>query len=115
MEVLKHLREQVYQKYPERWWNQGWLLHHGNVSAHTALSVQLFLAAKNMAVITHPPCSPDLAPCNFFLFPRMKSKLKGHRFQDVTEIQGQSLPYMQFQKVTSSGASSSGRNAGPIA
>jgi hypothetical protein len=57
--------------------------------------MQRFLAPKNMAVVSHPPYSPDLAPCDFFLFQRMKSKLKGCRFQDVTEIREQSLtvPY----------------------
>jgi hypothetical protein len=58
----------------------------GGFQAHAALSVQRFLAAKNMAVIPHFPYSPDLAPCDLFLFPRMESKLKGRRFQDVTEI-----------------------------
>jgi hypothetical protein len=29
-----------------------------------------------MAVIPHPPYSPDLAPCDFFLFPKMEQKLK---------------------------------------
>jgi hypothetical protein len=43
------------------------------------LSVQRFLAAKDMAVVPHPPYSPDLAPCDFFLLPRMKSKPKGRR------------------------------------
>jgi hypothetical protein len=66
--------------------------------------VQRFLAAKNMAVVLHPTYSPDSAPCDFFLFPRMKSKLKGRRFQDITEIQEQSLtvlhaiPKSQFQR-----------------
>jgi hypothetical protein len=99
-EVLKRLREQV----PERWRNQDWLLHHDKAPAHTALSVQRFLAAKNMAVVPHPPHLPDFAPCSFFLFPRMKSKPKGRRFQDVTEIQELSLtvlhaiPKSQFQR-----------------
>jgi hypothetical protein len=63
-----------------------------------------FLAAKNVAAVPHPPYSPDLAPCDFLLFPRMKSKLKGHRFQNVTEIQEQSLtvlhaiPKSRFQQ-----------------
>jgi hypothetical protein len=80
------------------------LLHHDNAPAHTAFSAQRFLAAKNVAVVPHPPYSPDLAPCDFFLFPRMKSKLKGRRFQDVTDIQEQSLtdlhaiPKSQFQR-----------------
>ena len=32
------------------------------------------------------PYSPDLVPCNFWLFPKLKSPLKGKRFQTV-EIQ----------------------------
>jgi hypothetical protein len=38
-------------------------------------------------VVPHPPYSPDLAPCDFFLFPRLKNTLKEKRLQDVTEIQ----------------------------
>jgi hypothetical protein len=43
-----------------------------------------------MAVIPHPPYSPDLAPCDFFLFPKMKLKLKGRRFDTIEEIQAES-------------------------
>jgi hypothetical protein len=42
------------------------------------------------AVIPHPPHSPDLAPCDFFLFPKMKLKLKGRRFDTTDEIQAES-------------------------
>jgi hypothetical protein len=40
--------------------------------------------------ISHPPYSPDLAPCDFFLFQKMKLKLKGHRFDTIEEIQAES-------------------------
>jgi hypothetical protein len=43
-----------------------------------------------MAVIPHTPYSPDLAPCNFFLFPKTKMKLKGRRFDTTEEIQAES-------------------------
>jgi transposase len=33
-----------------------------------------------------PPCSPDLSPPNFFLFPKLKITLKGRRFQTVEDI-----------------------------
>jgi len=33
-----------------------------------------------------PPYSPDLAPSDFFLFPRMKRDLKGKHFQNVEEV-----------------------------
>jgi hypothetical protein len=35
------------------------------------------LAQKNIPVVSHPPYSPDLAPCDFILFPKIKIKLKG--------------------------------------
>ena len=34
-----------------------------------------------------PKYSPDLAPCNFWVFPKLKSALIGKRFQTVNEIQ----------------------------
>ena len=35
----------------------------------------------------HPPYSPDLAPCDFRLFPKLKNILKGRRFADLSDIQ----------------------------
>jgi hypothetical protein len=43
-----------------------------------------------MAVIPHPPYSPDTAPCDFFLFPKIKLKLKGRRFDTTEKIQAES-------------------------
>jgi len=42
-----------------------------------------FLLGKSAA---HPPYLPDLAPCDFFLFPRMKGQEKGKCFADVHEV-----------------------------
>jgi hypothetical protein len=58
-----------------------------------------------MAVIPHPPHSPDLVPCDFFLYSKMKLKLKGHRFDTIEEIQSESqtvpdnLTEKDFQEV----------------
>jgi hypothetical protein len=43
-----------------------------------------------MTVILHPPYSPDLAPCDFSLFPRLKIKLKGCHFDTTEVIEGES-------------------------
>ena len=64
-----------------------WVLHHDNAPAHTALSIREFLAKKNIPVLPHPPYSPDLAPCDFCLFPKLKLKLKGHHFGTIENIQ----------------------------
>ena len=49
-----------------------------------------FLVKNKIAVIHYPPYSPDLAPYDFFLSPKMKLKLKGHRFDTIEEIQAES-------------------------
>jgi hypothetical protein len=49
-----------------------------------------FLAHSSIITILHPSYSPDLAPCDFFLFPKMKLKLKGRCFDRVEEIQRES-------------------------
>jgi hypothetical protein len=43
-----------------------------------------------MAVIPHPLYAHGLASCDFFLYPQMKLKLKGHRFDTIEEIQAES-------------------------
>jgi len=48
------------------------------------------LTDNNMTVVPHPPYSPDLAPSDFFLFPKLKMKFKGRRFQKLEEIQSES-------------------------
>jgi len=61
-------------------WRNGWILHQDNVPAHNALSAKQFLANKNITVLEHPPYLSDLAPCDFYLFPKIKSVLKGTHF-----------------------------------
>ena len=90
VKVLKHLRENVRRKWPDQWRNNTWLLHHDNAPAQDALLTRRFLTNKNMTVVPHPPYSPDLAPSDFFLFPKLKMKLKGQRFQTLEEIEAES-------------------------
>ena len=76
LEVLESLREKVRWKRPELFANNSLILHHDNTPAHTALSVREFLATKQITVLEHPAYSPDLAPSDFFLFPKIKDILK---------------------------------------
>ena len=45
------------------------------------------LVKHQITQVTQRPCSPDLAPCDFWLFPKLKSPLKGKRFQAIDKIQ----------------------------
>jgi transposase len=59
------------------------IFHHDNAPAQPPLSVREFLATKQITVLEHSPYSPDLAPSDFFLFPKMKKTLKGRHFVDI--------------------------------
>jgi len=76
LEVLERLREKVRRKQPKLFANNSWILHHNNAPAHTALSVREFLATKQITVLEHLAYSPDLAPSDFFLFPKIKKYWK---------------------------------------
>jgi hypothetical protein len=69
-------------------------LHQENASTHNALSVKRFLASNNTAqglLAPPPPYLPDLAPCDFFLFPKIKSMLKGANFVSTEEVKAKTI------------------------
>ena len=80
LNVLKRVREAVRRKRPEVWRNNTWMLHHDNAPAHASLLTREFLTKHGTAVVPQPLYSPDLAPADFLLFPKLKSSLKGRRF-----------------------------------
>jgi len=67
------------------------MLHHDNAPAHVSLLICSYLAKHQTSVVPHPPYSPNLPPADFFLFPKLKTSLKGHRFQTIEEIQGNAI------------------------
>ena len=100
LEVRKRLREKVRRKQPKLFANNSWILHHENAPAHTALSLREFLATKQIIVLEYPAYSPDLAPNDFLLFPKIKEILKGKHFDDIrsnTMTALKAIPQNQFQ------------------
>ena len=45
-----------------------------------------FLAKHETNVIAQTPCSPDLAPCDLFLFPKLKYPLRRMRHESIEAI-----------------------------
>jgi histone-lysine N-methyltransferase SETMAR len=61
-------------------------LHHDNAPAHRSSLVQLYLQEQEVDLVPHPPYSPDLAPCDFFLFPRLKAALRNRKFESRLSV-----------------------------
>ena len=85
------------------WCSGDWFLHHDNAPAHTAFSVQQFLAKKHDG---YPSSSLFTRPCTMQLLPvpRVKRQMKGKRFADVSEVKKKTLEVLnnisteEFQK-----------------
>jgi hypothetical protein len=55
--------------------------------SHTFFSTIKCRTESNMTLVPHPPYSPDLAPCDFSLFPRLKIKMKGLHVDTIEVIE----------------------------
>ena len=62
------------------------LFHHDNTPAHTSAVATAKLIELGYELLPHPPYSPDLAPCEFFLFPNLKKSLAGQKFESNEEV-----------------------------
>jgi hypothetical protein len=51
--------------------------------------VQTFLKRSGLQVLVHPPYSPDISPCDFFLFGVLKKWLTGRKFASVDDAKEQ--------------------------
>lgn len=75
------------------------LFHHDNAPAHSSAIATAKLVELRYEVLPHPPYSPDLAPCDFFLFPNMKKWLGGKRFASNEEVIAETEAYFaEFEK-----------------
>ena len=77
---------QMIQK-AQLWATGDWQLHYDNVPTYSLHLMQSFLLKHQVTQVTQPCHSPCLAFCNFWVFPKLKSPLKGKRFPAVNEIQ----------------------------
>ena len=83
--VLRKVNEFYNKKRPSKGWSGVHLLHD-NASSHKCEVVKSFLAFENVNVLNHPSYSPDLSPCDFFLFPRLKKMLSGNTYTSRSSL-----------------------------
>ncbi len=65
---------------------EGILLLHDNAPAHRSQVAQAAIQQSRFFQLDHPPYSPDLAPSDFYLFPKMKKYLRGRRYETDDEL-----------------------------
>ena len=83
-------------------------LHHDKAPSHKVvvggIKVNEFLTKHSTNTIQQPPYAPDMAPADFFLFPKLKLPLRGTRFQSIEDVKENSrrelnsIPEAAFKK-----------------
>ena len=61
-------------------------INHDNAPIHKSRAVNLYLSERTIKLLEHTPCSPDLAPCDFWLFRKIKKQLKTRKYKNIFEL-----------------------------
>ena len=82
VEVLREFRERFRWKRPALFKSGQWHFHQDNTPVHNSILFTDYLTKTGIKTVPHSPYSPDLAPCDFWLFP----KLRGCRYETIEEL-----------------------------
>ena len=88
VEVLRGFRKRFHRKRPAFFKSGQWHFHQNNAPVHNSILVTDYLTKMGIKSVPQPPYSPDLAPCDFWLFPKLKENLKGCRYETIEEMKG---------------------------
>ena len=80
--VLRKFRKRFRRKRPALFKSGQWHFHQDNAPVHNSILVTDYLTKMSIKTVPHRPYSPDLAPCDFCLFP----KLRGCRYETIEEM-----------------------------
>ena len=86
VEVLREFRKGFRQKRPALFKSSQWHFHQDNAPVHNSILVTDYLTKMGIKTVPQPPYSPDLAPCVFWLLPKLKEKLRGCRYEIIEEM-----------------------------
>ena len=82
VEVLREFRERFLGKRPTLFKSGQWHFNQDNSPVHNFILVTDYLTKMGIKTFPHPPYRPDLTPCDFWLFPKLKENLRGCRLWD---------------------------------
>ena len=82
IEVLREFRKRFRQKRPALFKSGQWHFHQDNAPVHNSILVTDYLTKMGIKTVPQPPYSPEHAPCDFWLLP----KLRGCRYETIEEM-----------------------------
>ena len=86
VQVLRESRKRFRRKRPALFKSCQWHFHQDNARVHNSILVTDYLTKMGIKTVPQPPYSPDLAPGDFWLFPKLKENLRGCRYETIEEM-----------------------------
>ena len=72
VEVLREFKKRFLGKRPALFKSDQWHFQQDNAPVHNSILVTDYLTKMGIKTVPRPPYSPDLAPCDFWLFPKLR-------------------------------------------
>ena len=82
VDILREFRKRFGRKRPAHFKSGQWHFYQDNAPLHNSILVTDYLTKVGIKTVPQPPYSPDLAPYDFCLFP----KLRGCRYETIEEM-----------------------------
>jgi len=87
---------------PKKCRTDSWFPLHDNAPAHRSVLIKDFLANEQCDNTEASSIHYDPDPADFYLFPQMKSTMKGRRFCDATDVfKNATIELKSFHKIAS--------------
>ena len=86
VEVLREFRKRFRRERPALFKSAQWHFLQDKAPVHNSILVTYYLTKMDIKTFPHRPNSRDLAPCNFWLFPKLKENLRGCRYETIEEM-----------------------------
>ena len=86
VEVLREFKKRFLRKRPALFKLAQWHFHKDNAPVHNSIFVTDYLTKMGINTVPQLPYSPNLASCDFWLFPKLKEKLRGCRYETIEEM-----------------------------
>ena len=86
VEVLREFRKRFRRKRPALFKSGQWHFHQEFPLVPNTILFIDYLTKMGIKTVPQPPYSPDLAPCDFWLFPKLKENLRGCRYETIVEM-----------------------------
>ena len=83
--LLRQLRQKIKENRSGKL-SLAMLFHQDNASAHKSAVALAAIHDCGFQLVEHPPYSPDLAPSDYSLFPKLKSYLSGNNFATNDDV-----------------------------